>query len=114
MPVSSASAWSARVGSVMTSPPISRRTVPFAPRNAFSIEPRWTPFSSSSISKSMAMTGRASSGASHDRRPSISAALEVAFFVRMSSSARWIVVLPASFGPWMIVRPGASGTSNSR
>ena len=64
--------------------------------------------------KSIEITGLASSGASHDRSESISAALVVTFFVRTSSRARWIVVLPASFGPWTIVRPGASGTSNSR
>ena len=55
MPVSSASAWSASVGSVMTWPSISSRTVPFWPRNAFSTEPGFgpPPLSSSSTSNSM-------------------------------------------------------------
>ena len=39
MPVSSASTWSASVGSVIDSPSSSRRTVPFAPANVFSSVP---------------------------------------------------------------------------
>ena len=34
------------------------------------------------------------------------AAARSTFRVRASSIARWIVVLPASFGPWTIVSPG--------
>ena len=70
--------------------------------------------SSSSISKSSSITGRASSGASHGRSASRSAPPLVTFRVRASSIARWIVVLPASFGPRTIVSPGDSGISSSR
>ena len=39
---------------------------------------------------------------------------DVAFRVSDSSRIRWIVVLPASFGPRTTVRPGASSMSRSR
>ena len=52
--------------------------------------------------------------ASHGRSASMSAPLLVTLRVRASSIARWIVVLPASFGPWTIVSPGESGISSSR
>ena len=53
------------------------------------------------------MTERASVGASHGRSASSSPAVLVTRRVRTSSSARWIVVLPASFGPRTTVSPGA-------
>ena len=70
--------------------------------------------SSSSCSNSMVMIERASGGAPHGRSASSSAAVLVARLVRASSSARWIVVLPASLGPRMIVSPGASSMSKVR
>ena len=59
----------------------------------------------------MVMIDRASAGASHGRSASSSAAVLVARLVRASSSARWTVVLPASFGPRMTVSPGARSMS---
>ncbi len=58
--------------------------------------------------------GRASSLASHGRRPSRSPAPLVTRRVRASSMARWMVVLPASFGPRTTVTPEARSMSSSR
>ena len=113
IPVSSAITWSARVGSLIDWPSYSSRTVPFEPANVFSSVPTFRP-SSSSSSNSTVMIERASGGASHERSASSSPAVLVTRLVRASSSAFWTVVLPASLGPRMTVRPGASSMSKVR
>ena len=108
-PDSSASFSSARTGSVMTSPSTSSRTDPFwPPLNRFSRRPSWLSPSSSSQVKVIATDGRTSASASQGTSPSSSAAELVTLRVRASSTARWIVDLPASLGPRTTVSPGAS------
>ena len=113
MPVSSAMTWSASAGSAIDWPSYSRLTVPREPANVFSRVPVFWP-SSSSCSNSMVTTDRASGGASHGRRDSRSPAALVTRRVMASSMARWMVVLPASFGPRTTVSPGARSMSSSR
>ena len=115
IPVSSAMTWSASVGSVMAAwPSYSRLTVPRCPANVFSRVPVALRPSSSSCSNSMAIHVRASGSASHGRSDSRSAAPLVTRRVMASSMARWIVDLPASFGPRTTVTPGARSISSSR
>ncbi len=113
MPVSSARIWSARAGSVTDWPSYWRSTVPLDPANVFSSVPERVP-SSSSWSNSIATTVWAPSAASHGRSDSRSPAALVTRRVMASSMARWMVDLPASFGPRTIVRPGARSMSSSR
>ena len=94
----------------MVWPSYSSRTVPFEPANVFSRMPTFLP-SSSSCSNSTVMIERASAGAPHGRSASSSPAVLVARRVRASSRARWMVLLPASFGPRMTVSPGARSIS---
>ena len=109
-----ASSSSARAGSVIGSPPSSRRTCPLEPRNDFASRPsRGSPSSSSYVNVSATVV-RESGSLSHETSPSRSAAELVTLRVSASSIARWIVDLPASFGPRTMLRPGDRMNSSSR
>jgi hypothetical protein len=88
-------------------------TVPRCPRKLFWIRPVRTP-STSSCSNSIVTSGRASGSASHERMTSRSFEAEVHLRVSTSSIARWIVDLPASFGPRTTVSPRPNDTSSAR
>ena len=119
MPVSSAMTSSALPGSVYISSPTCSATRPRWPRNSFSRTPRREiicPLApvSSSITTSSRVADRSSSAAPQDRMVSSSAVVAVALRKRASSRPRWIVDLPASLGPRMMVKPDASSISRSR
>ena len=87
--------------------------------NAFSIEPVRSAVSAASPStlKSSVTVGRADGSASHERSPSTRSSpvpVGTSEPVSPSSIARAIVDLPDSFGPRMIVSPGARSIWRSR
>ena len=105
---------------VVVTPSMVRTAVPPGP-NAFSIEPvrSGPPAAPASTLKSRVIVGLAASSASHERRPSSAAGgarvgPATTEPVSPSSIAREIVDLPASFGPRMIVSPGARSICRSR
>ena len=114
-PLSSASSASTWPGSVVVTPSTVRLTVAPAPNDFSTLPWRSVPSrSAGSALKSRRTDGRALGAAAQERRPSANVGFVCGVPVSASSRARTIVVLPDSFGPRTMVRPGASSTWRSR
>ncbi len=114
-PVRSASVVAIAAGSTTVAPSkVSDADPPGPSDRAIAPVRGGSPDPSPSTAKSTVTVGRAVGSASHDRSPSRPPAASRASPTIASSMARAIVDFPASFGPRMIVRPGARSICRSR